>query len=252
MAWKGTISIKGVFLIPIKMDKATKESKTAFHEYHQHTDGTLGNGGRKVYCKSCGHDLAAGDIIKGVEIGKEVLTFTEDEIKSLPLSTQHTVNIDRFVGVEEIVAIPDEEVYHVIPDKLGETPFALFVEGLKKTHSAAIGKVAIKQRESLVAFLPKTNGYGLTAHLLPWAEEVKAIPQAPVVTITDEQRDMFSGLVNKMKKPFNHSDYSDDYDNAVKTLVLAKQSGKPIVIANQTARPQQSIDDALKALEALS
>lgn len=242
--WKMAISIGGAFLIPVRLDKATKDSKVSLHEYHK---DDMGAGGRKAYCKSCGKDLVSDDIVKGIEISKgQVVTFSKEELESLPLSTTKNIEVDRFVEARELNQLTFGTPYYVAPDEVGVKAFNLFMEGLKKLNKVAIGKVAIRNRESLCAIRP-VNGM-LVMSTICWSDELKDAPTIPKSEISDSELDLITQVIGKFSKDFVHSDFSDKYNDALKEMADKKLKGEAIPVAQERAQPQQNLEDALKAV----
>ena len=242
--WKMAISIGGAFLIPIRLDGIAREAKSNLHEYHK---DDMGAGGRKRYCKTCNKELAETDIIKGLEVSKgQVVTFTAEELDSLPLATTKNIEIDRFIQAKELNPLTYETTYYLAPDEVGIQAFNLFAEGLKKLNKVAIGKVAIRQRESLCVIRPH-NG-GLIMSTLYWAGEMKDAPQVPKAQVTDVQLDLIKQVIGKFSKPLNYADYSDKYLDTLNQMAQDKLTGKIVTIAAPQAQPQQNLEDALKAL----
>ncbi len=242
--WKMAISIGGAFLIPVRLDGIAREAKSNLHEYHK---DDMGAGGRKAYCKTCNKELSKDDIVKGLEVSKgQVVTFSNDELASLPLATTKNIEVDRFVQAQEINPLLFETTYYVAPDEVGVQAFNLFAEGLKKLNKVAIGKVAVRQRESLCVIRP-LNG-GLVMSTLYWSNEMKDAPQVPKSEVSNVQLDLITQVIGKFSKPFTHEDYSDKYLDALNQMAQDKLSGKTVTVATPAAQPQQNLEDALKAL----
>jgi DNA end-binding protein Ku len=234
--------VGGLLNIPIKLDKATKEDKVSLHEYHK---DDMGAGGRKRYCKSCNKELGEADVIKGLEVTKgQVVTFSKEELESLPLSSAKTIDVV-FAEAKEINPLMLDTNYHIVPQDIGSKAFNLFMEGLKKTKKVAVGKVAIKQRENLCVIRPVNGGLDLTTMF--WSDELKEVPQVPKAEVTPTELELMQVVITKNTKPFNHADYSDKYNDALLEMAQAKLSGKTITVAVQQ-QPQQNLEDALRAL----
>ena len=238
------ISIGGAFLIPVRLDKAIRDSKVSLHEYHK---DDMGASGRKAYCKSCGKELSSDDIVKGIEVSKgQVVTFSKEELESLPLSTTKNIEIDRFVEARELNQLTFGTPYYIVPDEIGVKAFNLFMAGLKKLNKVAIGKVAIRNRENLCAIRPTSNG--MIMSIMCWHDELKEAPTIPKSDFTDNELDLITQVIGKFSKNFVHSDFSDRYNDALKKMADKKLKGEAISVAQEQPQPQQSLEDALKAL----
>jgi len=245
MARKMSISIGGGFLIPVRLDNVARGAKSNLHEYHK---DDMGLGGRKKICKACGKDITDADIVKGLEVSKgNVVTFTKEELATLPLSTTKNIEIDRFVEAKELNSLTFDTGYYLSPQEVGaESAFNLFMEGLKKLGKVAIGKVAISQRENLCVIHP-TNG-GLVLSTMFWNNEIKPSPQVPKHQVTDEQIDLITQVISKYSGVFNYTDYSDKYLDALSVLATKKLAGEVAQVTTEQDKPQQNLEDVLKAL----
>ena len=243
-AFRGAISL-GSLLIPMRIVKATKSHDVAFHEYHT---ADLARTGRKKVCKGCEADLTEGDISKGLEITKgQIMTFTKEELESLPLSTTRNIEIDRFVEAKDLNPIMFDAVYYVLPEEIGAKAYDLFLKGLKKLHKIAIGKVAIRQREHICALQPM-NG-GLVLSTMYYADEIRDMPQVLKVQTNDAELELITQVINKFSKAFDHDAYADNYTEAIKTIADAKLAGKKVPTAPAPQAQQvPNLEDALRDL----
>lgn len=240
--FKGGISL-GSFLIPIRIVKATSQHDVRFHEYHA-TD--FGRVGRQKPCKICGEVLTEDSIIKGIEISKgNVITFTKDELASLPIQSTKTIEIDRFVSADELNPLLFDSAYYVLPEEIGVKAFELFVKGLKKEKKVAIGKIAMRQRENICAIAPYGNG--LLLNTLHYSDEVRDMPSVLKAKTIDDEVELISQVIKKHTKPFEHNIYTDNYTSAIQMLIDAKLKGETITIVD-SHREEVSIEDALRNL----
>lgn len=236
--------VGGTFLIPVKVDTIAREAKSNLHEYHA---ADMGAGGRKKYCKACNKEITDADIVKGIEVTKgTVVTFTKEELASLPLSTTKNIEVDRFVEAGEINPLLMETDYYMSPRDGSDNAFNLFAEGLKKLKKVAVGKVAIAQRENLCVIHP-VNGKVVMSTMF-WNEEMKQSPQVPKSEITEVQLDLITQVIGKFSKPFNHADYSDQYLTALRAMAQKKTNGEAITVVAEQQQPTQNLEDALRAL----
>ena len=243
--FKGAILL-GSFPIPIQVVKATKDHDVAFHEYHS-TD--LARTGRKSICKGCGKDLESAEIIKGVEVSKgNIVCFSKEEMESLPLKSTREIAIERYVGIGELNPLMFESAYYVTPSEdYAVKAFTQFVKGLQKLHKIAIGKVAMRSREQLCALQP-LNG-GLVMNTMYYQDEIRGMPQTKTAEVNDGEVELISQVISKFSKPFEHGVYTDDYTDAVNTMVDAKMKGQPLPVMQMAANKEApALEDALKDL----
>lgn len=243
--WKGAISLAGAIVIPIKLSKATSSHDIGLHEYHKLD---MARSGRKTICKGCGEDLVSGDIIKGYEYAKgQVVSFTKDELDSLPVKSVKVIEVDRFVDRNEIPAMIMESTYFIEAEDIGAKALKLFQTGIENKDKIAIGKLAKSGKESICA-ISVENG-GLTVSTLLWADEVREQPSGLPAEVSTDEVELIERVIDKFSKPFVHTDFTDEYTNAIKEMAQKKIDGQEIEItADISATPTASLSDALGAL----
>jgi DNA end-binding protein Ku len=118
---------------------------------------------------------------------------------------------------------------------------------LKDSGKMGIGKVVIRDRESVVLLAPESNG--LLLYKLRYPNELRKISEVPKLdglTADKEQLKLAKTLVDSMSKSFSDIKLKDTYKNAVKELIKAKIEGKEIVTVEEEEKPVVDIMTALK------
>lgn len=242
--FRGNISL-GPLIVPMRIVKATSSHDLPFHEYHA---DDMGRVGRSKPCKSCGAILNEASIVKGMEVSKgTVITFTKEELDTLPVKSAKNIVIDRLVDASELNPIMFDSAYYVLPDeKLGLQTFELFVNCLKMENKVAIGKVALRQRENICAIAPYGNG--LVLNTMHYQDEIREMPQILKGEKPDEDyADVIRQFMRKRTQPFEYAAYTDEYTSAVQCLIDAKLKGESLSVA-QDKQEVQSLEDAIAAV----
>jgi len=221
--WKGAISF-GLVHIPVTLHSATAENRMKFNLLDKDTMAPVGN--RQVN-KSTGETMAREEIVKGFEVEKDqYVVLTPDEIKAaLPRSTQ-TIDIEAFVGREQIPAVFYHRPYYVSPaGKGGQKPFALLRETLERTGKAGIARVVISTKQHLAALVP--SGRGLVLNLLRWEDEVRDVAglawPGDDVKATAGELKMAEQLVEAMAGEWQPDLFHDEFREKLMALVEQKQ-----------------------------
>ena len=112
VVWKGAISF-GLVHIPVALYTATTSSAVDFDWLDRRTMEPVGY---KRINKKTGKEIAAADIVKGVEIedGRYVVLST-DEIKAAFPKTTQTIEIESFIQASEIPFVYLERPYYLAP-----------------------------------------------------------------------------------------------------------------------------------------
>src|SRR5712692_7681841 len=126
--------------------------------------------------------------------------------------------------------------YYIVPDgEVGQQPFAVIREAIRKEGMVALARVVFTSREHVIALEPRDKGLlGIT---LRYPYEVRK-PEQYFEDIADEKipKDMLelaSHIVETKAGHFEPDKFEDHYENALKELIRKKQAGKPI------ERPEQ-------------
>jgi len=191
------------------------------------------------------------DIVKGYEIEKgRYVVVTDEEIKNVRLETTRSLDIERFVDEADIDRVYWNDPYYLAPDgDMALEAFSVIREAMKKSKKVALGRLVMHQRERLLALEPQAKG--ILAYTLRNKREVRAAsdvfgdikaakPPAQMVEIA-------SKIIDQLEGPFDPSQFTDRYEDALRELIKEKEKGHTIT-APEEPKEAEVIDlmDALK------
>ncbi len=246
--WKGHIRFSLV-TIPIAIYNAIETSETiSFKQLHREDKGLIGYDKK---CKKCNKIVKNEDILKGYQYEPDQFVVIEPEdLTKLKLKSTKVIEIEGFVDSSEVPATLYDTPYYAGPDgDIAAKTFALLIATLKDSGKMGIGKVVIRDRESVVLLAPEKNG--LLLYKLRYPNEVRKITEVPKLdgtTADKQQLKLARTLVDSMVKPFSEieSKLKDTYKDAVKELIKAKIEGKEVVTMEEEEKPVVDIMTALK------
>jgi len=229
--WTGTISF-GLVSVPVKLYGATEEHGIETHEAHP-VDG--GRVGFKRYCKDCDKELAYSDIGRTVvDADGHTHVFTKPELDALSDAKDHSITLDSFCDPDQIDPLYLSKTYYVRPDflvkKRGDTPrankpFAVFSEALTSSGKAAIGRVVMRSRESLVAITMREDVMVLRVVL--WADEIRQPafqePDAPAVDVSTAETMAALQLIDALTTKFDINSHVDRRELALSDLIASRR-----------------------------
>ncbi|MFD8545707.1 Ku protein [Streptomyces sp. NPDC059649] len=245
--WNGSISF-GLVTIPVKTYSATdRTSSVSFVRIHEK------DGAQIQYRKICELD---GEEVPNEEVGKGyqppgddiIVPVSDDELSRLPVPTSKTLTILSFVDPAEIDPLQLDKAYYLGPNGAAATkPYALLREALEHHRKVAIGKVAMRGRESL-AMLRAYEG-AIVMHALLWPDQIRpAAGVAPEeVQIRENELSLAETLMDSLGE-LDPTELHDEYREAVEELVAAKLEGEEPV-APAAPRPSARVIDLTAALE---
>jgi DNA end-binding protein Ku len=246
--WKGAVSF-GLVSISVKLYSATEEKSIRFHQVHR-TDA-----GRIRYqrtCSACGEQVSYDDIAKGYDIGGgEIVVLTDDDFADLPLSTSRAIDVLEFVPASQIDPILFDKAYFLEPEGAATKPYVLLRDALTDSDRVAIVKIALRQKESL-ATLRVRDGV-LVLNTMLWPDEVR-VPEFGFLDESIEARPqelaMATSLIDSMTGDFEAGSYSDEYREALQSVIDAKVAGQEVAAPAEAAGEPAPAIDLMAALRA--
>ncbi len=242
--WSGSIGF-GMVSIPVKLFGATESKDISFHLLH----ATCGTRLKQLrWCPTDEREVPWNEIMRGYEYAKDqFVTLTEKDFEKLPLPSKHTIELSAFVKEEEIDPVFYEKSYYLAPDERGGKAYALLIRTLEKKGLTAIATITIRKKEQLCALRPKDGVLMLETLFYP--DEIRAQPEMDLskTKIDERELEMAFTLIDLLRKPFEPSEYTDHYREALGQLIEAKLEGREVVTSPE-ARESKVIDlaDALR------
>jgi DNA end-binding protein Ku len=255
--WKGAVSF-GLVNVPVRLFAATEEHDIRFHQVHREDGGRIRY---KRTCSVCGEEVSYDDIAKGYETSDgQLVILTDDDLEKLPVATGHEIDVVEFVPSEQVDPILFAKSYYLEPDARAAKPYALLREALIETDRMAIVKIALRQKETLAVLRVRDKVILLQTML--WPDEVREADFSSLdteVELRPQELKMAASLVESMAADFDPSEFTDDYQAAVRELIDAKlergesatleteekpDAGKPGEVIDLLTALQRSVDRA--------
>ncbi|PRY34727.1 Ku protein [Umezawaea tangerina] len=244
--WRGAISF-GLVTIGVRLFSATEEHDFRFHQMHREDGGRIKY--RRV-CSTCGEEVAFADIAKGYELddGRVVMIDNED-LETLPIETDRSIQVLEFVPVEEIDPIYFQKSYYLEPDKTAVRPYVLLRTALEDAERLAVVKITMRQRQTLATLRARDDV--LVLHTMLWPDEIRR-PEFDFlggdVEVRPQELRMAASLVESMVGSFEEEDFTDDYRDAMEKLITAKAEGA-VLPATEESEEKGEVIDLMTALE---
>ena len=245
--WQGHLRLSLV-TCPVALYTATSSaSDVHFHMLNPKTGSRV----KMVTTDPDTGPVERSSLIKGYEIDKgRYITVTDEEIASVRLESTRTIDIERFVDVEDIDRLFWNDPYYLVPDgKLAVEAYAVIREAMMRSGRIALGRVVMHTRERLLALEPREHG--IVAYTLRTRGEVRdpaeffrdipdAKPDAGMI-------DIAAKIIDQLEGPFEPSKFVDHYEEALKALIMAKDKGeKPKAAPAPKDTPTSDLMEALR------
>jgi DNA end-binding protein Ku len=238
--WKGAISF-GLVTIPVRLFAATEERDVSFHQVHEK------DGSRVRYRRICekeNTEIPYSEIAKGYELPDGgTVVLTKEDFATLPLTTSKSIEVLKFVPVDQIDPIYFARTYYLKADSAGEKPYVLLREALAGAGQVALVKVALRSREALATLRARDDILLLQTML--WPDEIRdmqSVAPSDDVVVRPQEIDMAQSYIETLSGDFEPSEYSDSYREALEELIEAKVAGRELVPPQEAPESGQVID----------
>ena len=195
------------------------------------------------------------EIVKGYEYTKGQYVIIEpSEIANLRVPSKHTVEIQQFVGLDEIPPEYLEKPYFVVPENdIQAEAFAVVRAALAQSKKAALGKIAFSGREHILAITAAPGDEpGMMAYTMRYQEELRKPSEyfndIKKVKVDEDSLELAESLIKKRTAKFDPSKFTDGYETALKELVEAKVKHLPIPKDEPVAPPKGKVISLMDAL----
>lgn len=245
--WKGHIRFSLV-TIPVRIYNAIETADTiSFNQLHKEDNGRVAYDKR---CKKCNKVLKGDEIVKGFEYEPDRFVIVEqDDLDKVKLKSTKIIEIEGFVDASEVHPALYDSPYFAGPDgDVAGQAYALLRETLKNSGKVGVGRVVLRDRESVMLLTAKDNG--MLLYKLRYPNEVRSIDEIPQVDglkADEAQLKLAQTLVDSMAKSFDEITLEDRYKGAVRDIINQKIEGKEVVSVAEEEQPVVDIMAALKA-----
>jgi Ku protein len=241
--WKGYLKLSLV-TCPIALYPASSEAeKTHFHQINRKTGNRLR---QQMIDEETGKVVDKDDKGRGYEITKgKYVEIEPDEIRAIQVDSTHTLDIEKFVPIDEIDRRYFDRPYYIVPQgKAGEEAFAVIRDAMKDKGRVALARIVLTNREHVMAIEP--FGKGLLGTILRYDYEVRDEKElfrgVPSPRVPKEMVKLASHILDTKSGHFDPSKFKDEFEIALRKLVKRKASGKAIEHEESEERPSNVVD----------
>jgi Ku protein len=208
---------------------SSQSEKTRFHQINRKTGNRLR---QQMVDEKTGRVVDKENKGRGYELGNgKYVEIEPEELEAVEIESTHTIDIDKFVPEEDIDKRYYERPYYIVPnDKSGEEAFAVIRDAMKDKGRVALARIVFAEREHILAI--EAWGKGMLGTTLRYDHEVREEKQffrglgSP--RITKDMVDLASHILDKKAGRFDASQFTDEYELALRKLVKRKAEGKTI------------------------
>jgi DNA end-binding protein Ku len=248
--WTGSLSF-GLVNVPVSLVSAVRDQNLHFHQIHKKTHERLHV---SYVCTKEKTPVDYAEIAHGFDTGDGYVMLTDEELAAAQPEKTRTIDIAKFVALDDIDPIFFDHPYYLLPAGEGEGPlraYRLLAEVMADAGKVAIGQFVLRTKEYLVAVRAREDLLALTTML--FQEEIR--PTDDLDLLPTRKRpgkakvDRAVALVEALGADFDHDAYKDRYRRRLRQLVKDKEAGETIQAppSPKTPGPPPDIMEALKA-----
>jgi len=217
--WKGVISF-GLITIPVKLYPATGHQEAKYHYLHEACRTPVEYSRR---CPHCGVEVPWKEIVRGYEHHDHLVILTEEELGTLALKGEHTVELLQCMGADEVDPLYLDKAYYLEPEAGGRKAYILLREALARTGKVALGAIILREREHLALLRPYQGA--LILHTLFYPVEVQPVTQLALPHASPRERELKAAeeLVQRLSGGFAPERFTDRYRSALMELLERKE-----------------------------
>jgi DNA end-binding protein Ku len=245
--WNGSISF-GLVNIPIGLALATQRTDVAFRTLHRECGTPIK---QKRWCPQHEREVEPDELVKGWEVAKgEYVLVEESDLESVALQRSQSIEILRFVRLDEVDPVYFERTYYLAPAAAdaAKRPYVLLLRAMQETGMAAVGKFVLWNKENLC--LIRAQGDTLALELLFFADDVRAKDEIEdavgVVEVKDAELNLAEQVINSLVGEWNPVDFENEYRRDLRAMLDAKLSGEKITRPEPVA--ETPVVDLMEAL----
>jgi len=234
----------------VKLFTAVRDKRIAFRSLHDADQMPLK---QKLVCPADGKEVHPEHIVKGYQIEKDrYVIVRQDELEAVAPKATRAIEIQDFVGLDEIDPVYFDRTYYVAPKPEGARPYRLLLEALTKKQKVGIARIVMHGKEYLAGLRPVENV--LCLDLMHFSDEVvpaKAMGDAETEAKVDPRElKVAEQIIDSLTTEFKPGAYHDEYREKIMELIDHKANGEQIVLRPEADTAPRKTGDLMAALEA--
>jgi len=178
-----------------------------------------------------GKEVPQAERVKGYKLeGDRYVLLEEDELDEVALESTHTIDIEAFVRRQEVDDIYLDAWYYLVPsDKAGYEAYTVIRDAMREKSLVGLARAVLYRRERLLMLSPREKG--IAATVLRYRNEVQDaaayFDDIPDIKVPKDMLQLAEHILESKTTKFDPAKFVDRYESALKSLIKAKQHGKP-------------------------
>src|SRR6186997_2359800 len=246
--WNGSINF-GLVNFPIGLAVAQQRKDTSFRTLHRECGTPIK---QKRYCPFHERDVEADELVKGWEFAKgQFVTVEESDLEAVALQRSQSIDILRFVPIEQVDPIYFDRAYYLAPAdaEAQRRPYVLLLRAMQDAKMAAVGKFVLWGKENLSLLRPL--GDSLALQTLFYSEDIRARSEINEavggVELKEPELDLAKQIIHSLVGDWEPDEFENEYRGQLRELLEAKLAGAEFVVPEPVEEaPVVDLMEALK------
>ena len=241
--WSGEIAF-GLVNVPVKLYSATRSHDVSFHQVHDEDNGRIRY---QRHCEVCGREVEYEDIAKAYDDGDKTVILTDEELDALPAEDNDQIDVVQFVPNDQVDPILLGTSYFLEPVGRSPKSYVLLRRTLEATERTAIVHFTLRSKTRLGVL--RRHEDLLVLQTLRWPSDLKQVDFAPSARtkVTDKELTMSAALVEQFSGDLEPDQYSDEYQEQLRTLIDEKLEQGDSVDTEETFGKERAEQDKKKS-----
>jgi DNA end-binding protein Ku len=241
--WTGFLRLSLVSC-PITLTPATSaSSRVHLHEINPKTGNRVH---QRLVDEETGREVERADLVRGYEVKKGTyVTVTPEELDAIRIESSQVLDLKTFVDRDAVDPLYWNAPYFIYPQKSGTEAYQVIAKAMADENRVAIGRIVMARHEHPVMVEAFRGGLLMTT--LRAANEVrepeygsKGKPQSQMVSLAKD-------IMKRQAGSWQPKTFHDEYQDALRALVKAKQKGKEPKLP-EIAAPESNVVDLMSVL----
>jgi DNA end-binding protein Ku len=245
--WSGSLSF-GLVNVPVQLVTAVNDLDLHFRQLHE-KDGVPIE--QRRFCSEEDVEVEWQEVAHAYDLDGKQVILTDEELESVQPRKTRTIDIEAFVGLDEIDPVYLDHPYFLVPAGESEgtrRAYTLLAEVMADTDRVALGRFVMRTKEYLVAVRERDGALALST--MRFANEVR--PTKPVPNggkkPTKAQLDKAVAIIEQLSTDWDHARYEDCYRERLEDVIARKRKRRKIEVPEPERQPNP-VDDLMAALE---
>jgi DNA end-binding protein Ku len=207
--------------------------------------------------EGAGHEREVewADVVRGYEVEPgRVVTVGTDELESVTPERSRMLQVELFIGLDEIDPVHFEKTYYVVPQRgaATERPYWLLYRAMQEAGKVAIGRFVMRTKEYLVAVRPAEDL--LMLETLFYADEIRDPKQLwipPMEEPAERELGLALQFVEGLAGAWEPERHRDEHRERLLDLIHSKSEfAVEVAEPEEEEPPGATVTDLMDALKA--